>query len=233
MKITESFVGLVERLQYAKFENKKNFEKENDPIMYVCNVTVSEIGRGLSRFKQYHNLVLYLTEEEFNQIDEETKKHSFLEKGDRVRINAGAKWQSHLFEYTSYKDSVVEKVDKSKLQVDKNGKVFFSEKVLAYKVVAKIGDWSIETKWYDQNYCTIPKSRVKLPLLDKKQFSEKSLEFFLEPIEMSIMEDYDGETTKVIAYSNGGKFAEKEMVVHTRVDKNAKVNYLLLENAEE
>jgi hypothetical protein len=232
MKITESFVGIVTRLQYATFENKKNFQKETDPVMYVCNVTVEEVGRDLSRFKQYHNLVLYLTEEEYNTIDEEKNTHCFIEKGDRIRINAGAKWQSHLFEYTSYKDSVIDKVDRSKLQVDKNGKVFFSEKVLAYKVVAKIGDWGIETKWYDQNYCTIPNSRVKLPLLNKAQFKETTLEFFLDPIELNILEDYDGQVVKLIAYSNGTKFAEKEMTVHTKVDKSAKINYLLLEDVE-
>lgn len=232
MKITEDFVATVEKLQYASFENQNKFEKEKEPTMYVCNATISEVGRGLSRFKQYHNIAVYLTEEQFNEIDSTTKKHTYIEKGDRIKVLAGSKWQSTPFEYTSYNKKVIEKVDRSKLSVDANGKTYFSEKVFSYKIIAKKGDWEIERKWFDQNYCTIEKSRVKLPLLDKKQFQSKTLEFFLEPIEMRVIEDLHGEVVKVIAYSNGNKFAEKQMVVYAKVDTTAGVNYLLLEDVE-
>lgn len=232
MKITEDFVATIEKLQYASFENQNKFEKENEPIMYVCNATISEVGRGLSRFKQYHNIALYLTKEQFEELDGETKKHTFIEKGDRIRVLAGSKWQSTPFEYTSYNKSVIEKVDRSKLSVDANGKTYFSEKVFSYKIIAKKGDWEMERKWYDQNFCTIAKSRVKLPLTDKKQFQSKTLEFFLEPMEMRAIEDLHGEVVKLIAYSNGNKFGEKDVVVYAKVDSAAGVNYLLLEDVE-
>lgn len=233
MKITESFVGTIEKLQYVQFENKNELAKASEPIIYICNATISEVGRGMAKFKQLHNAVLYLTKKQFDLVDEESGKHNFLEKGDRINILEGCKWQSTALEYKSYHEDVIRKVDKSKLKVDSKGKTYYSEKVFAYKIICKQDAWSINTKWYDQNYCTIYKSGVKLPLENKQQFmKDKTLDFFLDPPEMDRVDLFNEQTVKVIAYSNGNKFAEKQMSVKTDINQKAGTYYLLLENAE-
>ena len=106
MKILENFIGVVEKLQYVSFENKSSFSKAEEPILYVCNATISEVGRGMAKFKQQHNAVFYLTKEQFELVDE-SGKHAIIEKGDRINILAGSKWQSTPLEYKSYSDRMI------------------------------------------------------------------------------------------------------------------------------
>lgn len=223
MKITENFVAVIEQVKYKEFENKNKKEKEKEPTLFLCNATISEVGRGMSKFKSEHNVVFYLTEDQYTE--------RVIEKGDRVNILAGCKWQPQLLDYKSYDQNKIKEADKSQLKVDSSGKTHLHFKCFAYKIICKDeNSWSMNAKWYDQNYCTILNTRVKLPLEDKKQFEAKNkLDFFLDPPEMEIIDKLNGQIVKVIAYSNKNKFSEKEMSVYTERNEKDGTNYLLLE----
>ena len=223
MKITEDFVAVIEQVKYKEFENKNSKKKDEEPTLFLCNATISEVGRGMSKFKQQHNVVFYLTEDQYTE--------RIIEKGDRVNILAGCKWQSQLLDYKSYDQEKIKAADKSQLKVDSGGKTHLQFKCFAYKIICKDeNSWSMNAKWYDQNYCTILNTRVKLPLEDKKQFEAKNkLDFFLDPPEMEIIDKLNGQIVKVIAYSNKNKFSEKEMSVYTEKNEKDGTNYLLLE----
>lgn len=230
MKVTENFVGVVEQLRYAKFEKKKITNEDEEKEIYICNLVISEVGRGLSKFKQKHNVVLYLNEEQYNQIDEDSGAKNFIEKGDRIEIFAGAKWQSQELDYKSYDSNKIKNADKSQIKIDTKGKSYWHIKCYAYKIVCKSQEtWKIKSKWYEQNYCTIFKTRVKLPLLQKTDFTKKEkIDFYLENFEMHLLKQFNGQTVRVIAYSNGNKFAEKEMLVYLNRQDEENLNYLLL-----
>lgn len=218
MKI-EPFVCTIEKLQYKSFENKSKFSE--DPIAYVCNATVSEVGRGMTKHKTYHNVTFYLTEEQYNA--------QIIEKKDRMNILEGAKWQSSKLDYMSFNPETIKKADPSKLQVNEKGQTYYKESVYAYKVVCKQGTWDIKTKYYDQNYCTIFNSRLKLPLEDKEQFkTQEKLEFFLDQKEMELVRNLDAQTVRVVAYSNNNKFAEKNMLVDIDINKENGTYYLAI-----
>ena len=227
MKIIENFVAVIEQVKYKQFENKNKNTKDEEPILYLCNATISEVGRGMSRFKTEHNVCFYLTKEQFDE--------KIIEKSDRVNILAGCKWQPQLLDYKTYDQNKIKEADKSQLKVDSAGKTYMQFKCFAYKIICKGEDsWSINAKWYDQNYCTIVNTKVKLPLESKKQFESKNeLDFFLDPPEMDIISPLNGQIVKVIAYSNKNKFAEKQMEVYTEKNEKEETNYLLLKEVVE
>lgn len=220
MKVSQ-FTCQVEKLGYKKVENKVSAKKEEEPMLFLCNATVSEIGRGLGRFKTYHNIMFVLNEQEFNE--------RCIEKNDRIIIMPTAKWKSTKLEYKSYNPEMINKADKSKLKTDEKGKTYYEDVVFAYRVQCKKNDWQIETKWYDQYYCTIKDSRVKLPLEEKKQFSNNMLEFYLDDDEVSKIEPFNKKVCTLIGYANGGKFDEKQINVEMVIDKENGSNRLTLE----
>ena len=229
MKIVEDFSVVIENVKYISFENKSAFTKEEKPTIYLCSANVSEVGRGMSRFKQYHNVQFYLTEEQWNVLDE-AGKHVFLEKGDKVNILAGAKWVSQNLDYKSYNKEVIEKADKSQLKVDKDGKTYWNTKCYAYHVQCKDEKaFALENKWYDRVVCTILNSKIKLPLESKEQFKQAKLDYFLDPPEMDVIEQYEDQIVKVVAYSDGNKFGEKMVHVSTTRDLDAGTYYLVLD----
>lgn len=223
MKITENFVVVIDKLKYTKFENQNKFTKENEPEVFTCNAVVYEVGRGMARYKQFHQVVFYLTEQEYNE--------QVIEKGDRINILAGAKWKSSLLQYKSYNKETIEKANKTYLKVDDKGKVYYSEYVYAYKIHAEKGMWSINCKIWDQNYCTIKESGVKLPLENKSHFNETSLDWIIEDDEFEKLKQYATQSVTVIAYSNKAKFAEKNMQCTIKILPENNTKYLLLEKS--
>lgn len=234
MKITENFKGVVEKIKYNKLENTSKYKKEGDSdFNYLCNITIAEVGQGMAKFPQRHNVVINLTEEQFNTIDEESKQHTIIEKGDRINILTGAKWKSKPLSYKSYSQETISKADKSQLKVDEQGKTYWEMFAYAYTIHCKPEDWSMESKYYDQNYCTIFESGVKLPLESKKSFNADILDWYLDDNEKDKISLFDGKVCRVILYSNKAKASEKNMLVSLQVDNDNKTNYLLLRNAGE
>lgn len=224
MKVS-AFVGKVVSLSYKNFENKIKTENIDETELYLCNVTVEEIGRGMSRYKTYHNILIYLNKEEFDE--------RCIEKNDRIYIGDTAKWKSTKLEYNSYKPEVIKNANKSKLKTDDNGKTFYQDLVFAYKVVCKKNDWQMETKWYDQHYCTIKDSRLKLPLEDKKQFNNLVLEFYLDYDEIDLVKDFNGTVQTLLGYSNHNKMGEKKVGVElVRDEENGCYRLTLTEDKE-
>lgn len=219
----QPFVCTVERLAYATFDNK--MKKNEEPILYVCNATVAEVGRGLAKFKAYHNVLFYLSEEEY--------KDKVIEKGDRIDIAGTSKWKSSELEYRSYKPSLIKKADKSKLITDDKGKTCYKDTVYAYKIHCKENDWAINAKWYDQNYCTIKESGIKLPLETKKQFENKTLEFYLDKDEYDKLLKYADSVQLLIAYSNKSKYNEKQAQITLSYDEESDVYHLILTAIDE
>lgn len=224
MKITENFVAQIESVKYKEFinKNKNNEEMRN----YICNATIKEVGRGMAKSHQQHNVVFYLNEEDFTE--------RIIEKGDRINIFAGAKWKSQLLEYKSFDEEKIKNADTSQIKIDDKGRRYLYFKCFAYKIECRDeNSWSFNTKWYDQNYCTIINTGVKLPLEDKKQFEiNDKLDFFLDPPEMRIINKLNGTVFKVIAYSNKNKFAEKNMLICAEKNENDGTNYLLLQEVQ-
>lgn len=218
------FTCKVERLGYKKFENQNQQTKEREPIIYMCNTTVSEIGRGMGKFKTFHNIVFILNEQEFAE--------KCIEKNDRITIMPTAKWKSTKLEYKSYNPEMINKADKSKLKSDEKGKTYYEDVVFAYKVKCRANDWQMETKWYDQYYCTIKDSRIKLPLEEKKQFSNKVLEFFLDDDEVNKIKEFSGKTCTLLGYGNGNKFDEKQVDVNLTIEDELNAKKLTIQNRE-
>ena len=234
MKITENFKGVVEKIKYTKLENKSQYKKDGDAdFNYLCNITIAEVGKGMAKFPQRHNVVIYLTEKQFNAVDEETHAHNLIEKCDRINILAGAKWKSKPLSYKSFSKDTIEKADKSQLKVDETGKTYWEMHAYAYTIHCKPEDWSMESKYYDQNYCTIKDSGVRLPLETKKSFDAQSLDWYLDDFERDKISPFNEQVCRVILYSNKNKAKEKNMIVQLQVDDENKTNYLLLIDAGE
>lgn len=233
MKITENFKGVVEKIKYAKLENKSQYKKDGDAdFNYLCNITIAEVGKGMAKFPQRHNVVIYLTEEQFNTVDEETHAHNLIEKGDRINILAGAKWKSKPLSYKSFSEDTIKKADKSQLKVDETGKTYWEMHAFAYTIHCQPEDWSMESKYYDQNYCTIKDSGVRLPLETKKSFDAQNLDWYLDDFGRDKIYPFNEQICRVILYSNKNKAKEKNMLVQLRVDDENKTNYLLLSEVE-
>lgn len=213
MKI-QGFKADVYSTKYVKFENKSAFTKEEQPEIFLCNVVVDEVGRGLSRFRLQHQAALMMTQEMW--------ENKVIEKGDRIEFFDTATWRPDPpVEYKTYDPKKIEKYDRSQVKVDKDGKVYASSKIFPYSLRAKIEDWALVGKFYDLNYCTVKASGVKLPIEDKKQFkNETSFEFILDDNEVELLEKFNNKTVLVIAYSCSNKFAEKEMDLTLRKDQS-------------
>ena len=233
MKITENFKGVVEKIKYTKLENNNKYKKDGDAdFNYLCNITIAEVGKGMAKFPQRHNVVIYLTEEQFNAVDEETHAHNLIEKGDRINILAGAKWKCKPLSYKSFSKETIEKADKSQLKVDETGKAYWEMHAYAYAIHCKETDWSMESKYYDQNYCTIKGSGVRLPIETKKSFDAQSLDWYLDDFERDKILPFNEQVCRVILYSNKNKAKEKNMIVQLQVDDENKTNYLLLSEVQ-
>lgn len=204
MKV-KPFKCIIESLAYVS--SKKNPEK---PI-FICNVTVKESGRGSAFDKTQHNLILYLTQEQFD--------NKILEKGDEIQVN-DAKWKQVITYYTSYNKKVIEKADKSKLKVDSNGKVYFTEKIFSYKIQVKNSNWELFCKWYDVTYLKIIGKDIKLPLMSKKQFNLDIIDFVLEEKEFSELKDLNLTNQTVVGYYKKNKFAEENRGIACYMDEN-------------
>lgn len=204
MKI-KPFKCIIESLAYVS--STKNPQK---PI-YICNVTVKESGKGSAFNKTQHNLILYLTQEQFD--------NKILEKGDEIQVN-DSKWKQIVTYYTSYSKSVVDKADKSKLKVDSNGKAYFSEKIFSYKIQVKNSNWELSCKWYDLTYLKIKDRNIKLPLMSKKQFDLDIIDFVLEEKEFRELKDLNLTQQIIIGYYKKNKFAEETRGVACYMDEN-------------
>lgn len=212
MKI-QSFKADIVTTKYVKFENKSAFTKEENPEMFVCNVVINEVGRGLSKFKVQHQATLMMTPEQWEA--------KVIEKGDRIEFSDNATFKpDRSVEFKTYDPEKIKNYDKSQLKVDEQGKVYASSKVFPYSLRAKVGDWSLVGKYYDLNYFTIKNSGVKLPLENKEQFEQdEPFEFVLDQNEADAIAQFNGQTVLVIAYSNMNKFADKEMTVSLKRDE--------------
>lgn len=199
------FKCIIESLAYVS--STKNPQK---PI-YICNVTVKESGKGSAFDKTQHNLILYLTQEQFeNQI---------LEKGDEIQVN-DSKWKQIVTYYTSYSKAAIDKADKSKLKVDSNGKAYFSEKIFSYKIQVKNSNWELSCKWYDLTYLKIKDRNIKLPLMSKKQFDLDIIDFVLEEKEFRELKDLNLTQQIIIGYYKKNKFAEENRGIACYMDEN-------------
>lgn len=227
MKIL-SFTCNVERIRYLTI--KSTMKQNEGELVYVCNIYARETGRGYGRFKQYHNVIIYLTQEQFEKRDEETKIQNFIEKNDVLVIKDTAKWRNKLFTFNSWSPEKIKNAPKSMLKVDEKGNVYRQEVIHAYKVVCKDGDYEIKNKWYEKYYCTIKQSRIRLPLGEERQMKEPKLDWFLDTHEMTIMGQYNNEVVEVLFYKNQGFYFSREMSVKITSNAENGTNYLVLED---
>ena len=63
------FKADIINVKYVKYENKNEKIKAVDPLIYVCNAQIKEIGQGLANASRYHQVQIYLTEEDFNNFE--------------------------------------------------------------------------------------------------------------------------------------------------------------------
>ena len=214
------FYAEIISVKYLKIENKIKQNKDFEPEIYICNANIKELGRGLAKSHQYHQVQFQLNRQDFDD--------KILEKGDRVQIMDNATWYPQgKMEYKTYDAKKIEKYDKSQLFIDEKGRTYAKTTAYPYIIKVKPEQFKVTTKWYDQNYCCIKSSRVKLPLDSKKQFqTENEFNFFLDEEEYQKLCNYHGCTAFVVAYHCGNKFDEKEMSV-VLVKDNSSGNYLL------
>ena len=225
MKITENFIGVVDKIKYSQCKNVSKYKKEGDAdILYFCNITINEVGKGMVKFPQRHNVVIDMTAQQFDEKP--------IEKGDRIKILAGAKWKSSPLNYKSYANNVIEKADKSQLKVDSKGKVYWEMHAYAYTIQCKFDNWEMESKFYNQNYCTIFNSGIHLPLERKDCFKDSVLTWVIDEKEKEQIKPFDSKVCRIILYSNKNKAQEKEMLVELKFDDENKTNYLQLSEVE-
>lgn len=221
------FKADVISLNYQQFENKQTTvgTQPDEPTIYICRANVKETGQGLARAKWYHNVSLFLTKEEFdNQI---------VEVGDRLDISERAKW--HPLKKTEIRTYNVEKLknaNKSKFKVDENGRTYALNYIYPYEVKAKIGDWKIDSKMGDRDYCLIDGTTLKLPITEKSSYSSDTIDYFLDENEKNAIASYIGQNATVKFYKSKVKSGEKTMRIAVNFDESANAYYLLMEKVE-
>lgn len=204
MKI-EPFNCLIENASYVEVK------KEDKESMYCCNISFREMGRGCAFVKHSHNAILYMNKEQF--------ENKLIEKGDFVKIT-NSKWRQIPVYYTSYNKEVINKTDKSKLKVDKDGKTFFSERIFSYKISIPADSWELLYKWYDLTYLMIGDSKIKLPLLNKGQFKDNQLDFILEEPEFAELQKYNNTQQTIIGYYKNKKYDSSTRQILVYMDEN-------------
>jgi hypothetical protein len=220
-----AFKGDISRVHYSSFENKSSFSEE--PIIYLCNVTIREVGRGLARAKFYHNASLQMIKEEWDK--------KLLEKGDRIEILDNATWHADTpVEYTVRNKEKLKKLNKSVLQKDKNGYTVGKMYAYPYSIRCKPNQWRMICKFTEQNYCTIFGSSIKLPLNSKVQFlNENELSWYIDKNEFETLLPLQDEQVRVISYSTNQKKAEKIMLVTLQEETEIEQYYLKLNEIKE
>jgi len=220
------FKADIINVKYVKYENKNEKIKAVDPLIYVCNAQIKEIGQGLANASRYHQVQIYLTEEDFN--------NRALEKGDRIQILDGATWVPvGKTDYITYAPAKIATYDKSQLKVDDKGRTYAKTTIYPYTIRVKADQFKILYKWYDKNYCTITESRIKLPLESFFQFKkDKEIAFFLDEDEYNKLLPYNGEIVNVICYSTGQRKAEKQMETFMAFDETNNAYILTLRALE-
>lgn len=207
-------------VKYISFENKSNYSDE--PIIYMCETWIKEVGQGLAKANYCHNAKLQISKELFDD--------KALEKGDRIKILDKATWHPDKpVEFISRTKEKIKNADKSTLVTDENGFTVSKRTIYPYSIRCKETQWELVSKFYDLNYATIVNSGIKLPLKNNKQFAKsKELEFYLDPPEMTIIGPMKDEIVKVISYSNKNKIGEKNMQIKISIDKESGLNKLTL-----
>lgn len=217
-------------IRYLTFES--NIKGNKGELLYICNTVVREIGRGYHKFAPQHNIMIYLTKEQYEQRDEETNVQNFIEKNDILTIKETAKWKSKLFKFNTSNPEKVKKANKTQLKINEKGIVYKEERIYAYKVVCQQEDYEIKMKWYEEYYCTIKNSRVRLPLAQKEQVNDTKLDWFLDMGETVLIGKYNNEITEILFYRNNTYLLTKEMLVKVMLNAENGTNYLVLEEAK-
>lgn len=221
MKI-QPFLGKIDKIQYKTFKSNSNEGQE----LYACLCNIIEIGKGLAKYKRFHNALLYLSIQQYNE--------KYLEKGDIINFKENCQWKSYPFTFRSYNPNIIKNKDKSLLKIDNNGKTYYEESAYAYKIVCKEGSWDLKEKYYEKIYCTITRSGLKLPLETKNDFfNQDNLKYFLDIQEMQKISKYDGMVETICAYNGSKKLGEKKMTIKLTQDKDAQTNILSLVEVNE
>lgn len=208
MKV-KPFKCIIESVFYVSAQRKKS-NGETIPT-YICNVTIKESGKGSAFEKNYHNLILYMNQEQFD--------NRVLEKGDEIQVN-DAKWKPITTYYTSYSKKTIDKADKSKLKVSPDGRVYFIERVFSYKISVKNENWELIYKWYNLTYMKIANNAIKLPLISKQQFDLDIIDFVLEEKEFTGLKELDSTEQLVTCYHKNNKFADDTRKISVFMDPN-------------
>lgn len=215
------FKADVISMTYQQFETKQQ-KQDEDPIIYVCRANVKETGQGMSKAKWYHNISLYLSKDEFDD--------KIIEVGDRLEISDRAKWRPlKKVEIRTYNPEKLKKSDKSKLKVDEKGRTYASNPVFPYEIKAKIGDWKIDSKMGDRDFCIIAGTTLKLPITEKETYEATAIDYFLDENENDAIASYNGQNVTIKFYKGNVKQGEKTMHVTIKFDTDADAYYLLLE----
>lgn len=219
-----SFKADVSNVKYSSFENKNPQTKETDPMIYVCNAQIKEVGQGLSKSFRNHQAQIFLSKEDFD--------NKIIEKGDRILIKDNATWYPMgKVDYITYDPKKIEKHDKSELQIDSKGRTYAKTTIFPYVIRVKKDQFKIDCKWFDKDYCTVVSSRIKLPLEDQKQFEkETELAFYLEKEEFERLEPLNTENVQVISYHYNQKKKEKTMELFAMFDKENNAYILSLKD---
>ena len=208
-----SFKADVSSVKYSSFENKNAQTKETEPTIYVCNAQIREVGQGLAKSFRNHQLQIFLSKEEFD--------NKIIEKGDRLLIKDKATWfPMGKVDYITYDPKKIEKHDKSELQLDSQGRTYAKTTIYPYIIRVKEGQFKINCKWFDKDYCTVVSSRIKLPLDSQNQFEkEDELAFYLDKDEYDKLEPLSTQNVQVISYHYNQKKNEKTMELFTMFDE--------------
>jgi len=214
------FKGDLIKIFYTSFKNKSEFI-EDDKI-YICNVTMKEVGKGLTKSKLYHNASLQMTKVDW--------KKKLLEKGDRIEILDGAMWHpENVAIYTIRDKEKLKKCDKSQLSVDEKGYTVGNIYIYPYTLRCKTTQWKLISKFTNQNYCTIYGTRIKLPLENKIEFfNKKSLSWFLDKNEFDLLLQLHQKQVVVLDYGNKQLKTKKTMTVILKEDQTTNTYFLQL-----
>lgn len=164
---------------------------QKNKIRYVADISMKEKGTGMLRSKSVYAGLIYLSKESWN--------NKIFEVGDIIEFEEGTKWKSTPFKYILRDIKDVKKYDKSRIEVV-NGKPTVPITIYNYQLRAEENKVKIILKNEEFIYCTIPKSRIRLPLTNKNDFFKHQLEWIISPQEYKTLFHLRDKLVEVILY---------------------------------
>lgn len=135
MKI-QSFDVCVRTTSYRKVENGDRFNKTD---AYYCFAYCYEKPKNFRSKKKYHNIVFFLTEEQFDNQE--------IKQGDYIRLSDKCDLRPRNYEITSYKKSFIETCSKRELHTDSQGRTYANTTVISYSIMSPQGQWKILSRY--------------------------------------------------------------------------------------